>query len=318
MARSRDRPGPVSKEARLVVGGLLSYLESARDSLRPSEQKVARVVLNDPATTSRATLAEIAGLAGVSEPSVLRFSRSLGFEGFQDFRYELIQTLASGIPATYSSIEVGDSTADIAAKVFDQSVISLRRASEALDLASLEAAVTALRQAGDLLILGFGASGIVGQDAAQKFPLFGMPINAPVDAHQQFIAATLAKPSTVVLAISNTATTFEVLEAAHEARANGATIIALCGQQGPITAMADIVLMVSTLDNTDVYTPSTSRLSALVIVDILAVGTAVHQTPDRIAELERMKSRLSAMRQGRSHIGPPPARHLDPPHDGTR
>ena len=300
-----------------MEGGLLSYLESSLSSLRPSEQKVAKVVLNDPATMSRATLADVAGLAGVSEPSVLRFARSLGFDGFQDFKYELIQSLATGVPATYSSVEANDSVADIAYKVFGHSISSLRRASEALNLASLETAVDALRQAHDVLILGFGASGIVGQDAAQKFPLFGIPVNAPVDAHQQFIAATLATQDTVVLAISNTAATSEVLEAAYEARARGAFTIALCGQFGPVTEMADVTLLVSTLDDTDVYTPSTSRLAALVIVDVLAVGVAVNQSGERIAELERMKSRLSAMRQRRSRIDPPAHVSVKPPNDAS-
>ncbi len=290
-----------------MENGILAYLESSIATLRPSEQKVARVVLDDPETMSRATLADVSQLAGVSEPSVLRFARSLGFNGFQDFKYALIQGLATGVPATYSSVDAGDTVAEIATKIFDQSISNLRRASEALDLASLDQAVTALRSADDLLILGFGASGIVGQDAAQKFPLFGMPVNAPVDAHQQFIAATLARPSTVVLAISNTATTGEVLEAAEEARASGATVIALCGQQGPITDLADVTLVVSTLDNTDVYTPSASRLAALVIVDILAVAVAVGQSPERIGELRRMKSRLSSMRRGRNPSSSPEA-----------
>jgi RpiR family transcriptional regulator, carbohydrate utilization regulator len=287
-------------------GGLLGAVEASAPTLRPSEQKVADVVLHDPAKISRATLAEIAGLAGVSEPSVVRFARSLGFAGFRDFKYRLIQSLAPGLPAIYSSIEAEDSVAEIAGKVFGQSISSLRRARELLDMESIEAAVSVLRQASDVIVLGFGASGIVGQDVAQKFPLFGIPVNAPVDVHQQFIAATLATPATVVLAISNTATTPEVLESAHEAHARGAAVIALSGKRGPITEAADITLLVSTMDDTDVYTPSTSRLAALAIVDILSVCVAVNQSPERIADLERMKSRLSDMRKGRGRVEPPP------------
>ena len=285
-----------------MTSKLLDSLRESMNTLRPSERKVAIVVLSDPTITSKATLSEIAGIAGVSEPTVLRFARTLGFDGFQDFKYALIQNLASGVPAMYSAVDATDSVAEIAVKLFDQSVLSLRRSSEDLDIASLEAAIRALRNGSDLLILGFGASGIVGQDAAQKFPLFGIPINAPIDAHQQFIAATLCSNSSVVLAISNTGTTFEVLEAAIEAKTKGATIIALCGTTGPITEMADIAIVVNALDNTDTYTPSTSRLADLVIIDILAVGVAVNQSPEQIAELERMKVRLSAMRKGRSHV----------------
>lgn len=277
--------------------GLLSQIVSSDDALRPSEKKVSSVILADPAWTSRATLAEIALRAGVSEPSVLRFARSLGFDGFQDFKYALIQSLASGIPAAHASVERDDSVAIITSKVFEHSIDSLRRTREELDPAALEAAIQAIRSASEMLVLGFGASGIVGQDTAQKFPLFGIPINAPIDYHQQFIAANLATSNTVVLAISNTAMTAEVLESAREAKQRGSTIIALCGRHGPISELADIVITHSAED-TDVYTPTASRLAALVIIDVLAVGVAVTYETSRIAELERMKSNLSSLRHG--------------------
>lgn len=278
--------------------GLLSHLVSSRDSLRPSEQKVSEVIIENPTWGSRATLAEIATQAGVSEPSVVRFARSLGFDGFQDFKYALIQSLASGVPAAHASVERGDGISVIANKIFENSLDSLRGTRDGLNPEALEAAIQAIRKADNLLVLGFGASGIVGQDTAQKFPLFGIPINAPIDFHQQFIAANLATPETVVLAISNTATTTEVLESMLEAKQRGATTIAVCGREGPISKVADIVISHSTED-TDLYTPTTSRLAALVIIDVLAVGVVLQYEPGRISELERMKSHLSQMRQGR-------------------
>lgn len=277
--------------------GLLSQIISSDEALRPSERKVSSVIVADPAWTSRATLAEIAAQAGVSEPSVLRFARSLGFEGFQDFKYALIQSLAAGIPATHASVERGDSIATITNKVFEHSIDSLRRTREDLDQDALDAAIQAIESASNMLVLGFGASGIVGQDAAQKFPLFGIPINAPIDYHQQFIAANLVDSDTVVLAISNTAKTIEVLESVREAKARGARIIALCGRHGPISDLADIVI-VHSAEDTDIYTPTASRLAALVVIDVLAIGIAVHQETARIAELERMKNQLSSLRQG--------------------
>jgi RpiR family carbohydrate utilization transcriptional regulator len=284
-------------EAPTTNYGLLSQIVSSNDTLRPSEKKVSSVIVADPAWTSRATLAEIALQAGVSEPSVLRFARSLGFEGFQDFKYALIQSLAAGIPAAHASVERGDSIATITNKVFEHSIDSLRRTREELDQAALDAAIRSIESSTNMLVLGFGASGIVGQDAAQKFPLFGIPINAPIDYHQQFIAANLVDSETVVLAISNTAKTIEVLESVREAKKRGSTIIALCGRRGPISELADIVILHSAED-TDIYTPTASRLAALVIIDVLAVGVAVHQETSRIADLERMKTQLSSLRQG--------------------
>jgi len=285
-------------ETQLSDYGLLSRLMVSRELLRPSEQKVCEVVLADPTWGSRATLAEIATQAGVSEPSVVRFARSLGFEGFQDFKYALIQSLASGVPAAHASVERGDGIGTIANKIFENSLDSLRSTRDGLNTEAIEAAIAAIRQADNMLVLGFGASGIVGQDTAQKFPLFGIPINAPIDFHQQFIAANLATPQTVVVAISNTATTTEVLESMLEAKQRGATTIAVCGREGPISKLADIVISHSTED-TEIYTPTTSRLAALVIIDVLAVGVVLQYEQGRISELERMKSHLSQMRQGK-------------------
>jgi RpiR family carbohydrate utilization transcriptional regulator len=282
--------------------GLIGQLADAQNDLRPSERKVCAVILGDPVGVSRATLSEVAMWSGVSEPSVLRFARTLGFNGFQDFKYALIQYLASGIPAAHEAVVRDDSAAEIASKIFDHSMESLRKTKELLNMADLERAVSALRGAREVLVLGFGASGIVGQDAAQKFPLFGIPINAPVDAHQQFIAASLSSQSTVVLAISNTASTYEVLNSAREAKSRSATVISISGQQGPLTDISDIVLRHAP-DDTDTYTPSTSRVAALVIVDILAIAVAVHQSSDHLAALYQSKVRLSAMRQG-SLLGP--------------
>lgn len=289
-------------EIQLSDYGLIGQLVASKETLRPSEQKVCAVVIENPAWGSRATLAEIAYQAGVSEPSVVRFSRSLGYEGFQDFKYALIQSLASGVPAAHASVERGDGIGVIANKIFENSLEGLRSTREALNLDALQAAVSAIRQADNMLVLGFGASGIVGQDTAQKFPLFGLPINAPVDFHQQFIAANLATPQNVVLAISNTATTTEVLESMLEAKQRGAVTIAVCGREGPISRAADIFIS-HTTEDTDTYTPTTSRLAALVIIDILAVAVILEYEPARIPELERMKSHLSWMRQGKRTRG---------------
>lgn len=278
--------------------GLIGHLVASLESLRPSEQKVCAAVIENPAWGSRATLAEIATQAGVSEPSVVRFSRSIGFDGFQDFKYALIQSLVSGVPAAHASVERGDGIGTIASKIFENSLEGLRSTREALNSDALQAAVEAIRKADNMLVLGFGASGIVGQDTAQKFPLFGIPINAPIDFHQQFIAANLATSDTVVLAISNTATSTEVLESMLEAKQRGATTIAVSGRQGPISRVADIVIS-HTTEDTDIYTPTTSRLAALVIIDVLAIGVVLQYEPSRILELERMKSHLSRMRQGK-------------------
>jgi RpiR family carbohydrate utilization transcriptional regulator len=275
---------------------LASFGFPGEATLRPSERKVAEILVEDPEWFSRATLSEIAARAEVSEPTVVRFTRSLGSRGFQDFKYTLIQSLASPLVGVHSLIDESDPLPTVITKTLDASITALTSLRDSLNVETFGQVADAIDAASDLVVLGFGASGIVGQDLAQKFPLLGLPINAPADAHQQFMAATLASPTTAVIAISNTAATIEVLNSAREAKARGATIIALSGREGPLTEIADLVLLAGGEEDTNEYTPTSSRLAHLAVVDALSVVVALRRGRESNEALRRMKHRLNVMR----------------------
>ena len=140
------------------------------------------------------------------------------------------------------------------------------------------------------------------QDLQQKFPLFGIPCNATMDSHQQLMAATMMRPGSVAVAISNTGATQSIIELARLAREQGAKVIALTGAKDTaLVDYSDVVLNVETLDNTDLYTPTTSRIAALVVADILStlVGRRLGETHD--ARLVRMKRLLSRTRRSEAY-----------------
>ncbi len=277
---------------------LLERITRQLPNLRRSEQRVAAIVLDNPVGAVNFTMAGLAEAAEVSEPTVMRFCASVGCEGFQDFRIQLAQTLALGLPVTHSSITTGDSSADLAEKIFDHTISSLDRARRTLAADAVEEAVSLLLDASDILFVGFGASGIIAQDAQQKFPLFGVPCQAPEDFHQQFIAATMSGPRSVTVAISNTGHTEQTLIVAEAARKAGASVISITGRHSPLSDLATVPLVVRTFEDTDVYTPSTSRLAGLVVIDILATGVALRRSPEHTDAIRRMKSELASMRSG--------------------
>lgn len=277
-----------------------SVLERVRlraASLSKSERRVAEVVLDSPSAAVHRTMANLAATAGVSEPTVMRFCTSVGCESYQDFRIQLAQAVALGVPLTHSAIALTDTSVTVAEKIFDHSISSLDRARRHLDAVAVEQAVIAILQCSNILFVGFGASGIIAQDAEQKWPLFGVPCQAPQDFHQQFIAATLATDKTVVVAISNTGSTRETVMIGREAKASGATVIAITGSEGPLADIATIALFARTFENTDVYTPSTSRLAGLVLVDVLATSVAMRRSETHQKQLRAMKASLAAMRR---------------------
>jgi len=275
---------------------VLETIAARRDELRASEKLVADLILKDPIVAIDFNMAGLADAAGVSEPTVMRFCTAIGFDGFRSFKITLAQTIALGLPVTLSAINQDDSTENVIAKVFSHTISSLDRARRNLDSASISAAVDLLMQATEIVFVGAGASGVVATDAQQKFPLFGVPCQAPLDYHQQFIAASMCTPTTVIVAISYTGRTETTLRVAEEAKNSGGIVISITGDQGPLSDVADLDIHASTFEDTDYYTPTVSRLAALVVVDILATEVARRRGSTALAGIRIMKEKLARMR----------------------
>ena len=291
----RDRPEGASS-GRNVLELILVRLPE----LRKSDRRVAEHVLSDPQAALVATVAETARKAGVSEPTVMRFCAALGFEGFQDFKLKLAHSVALGVPATQSVLNSTDTPQTLIDKVFDYTMTSLDWARRQLDQEAVARAIDILVHAKRIEFFGFGASWIVAADAQQKFPLFGVPCTVHTDSHQQFIAASMMQEGDVAVAISNTGQTTSLLDVIRTAKEMGATVIGISGRSGRMNRLCDLLLVVETLENTDIYTPTISRLAALVLVDILAVGVAMRRGSKHQQRIVGMKKRLRVMRSHES------------------
>ncbi len=278
------------------VSTVLEVIEKRRDGLRASEKLVADLILKDPVTALDFNMAGLADAAGVSEPTVMRFCSAIGYDGFRSFKISLAQTIALGLPVTLSAIDQNDTNESVIDKVFSHTISSLDRARRNIDSSAIVAAVDLIMEATELVFVGSGASGVVAIDAQQKFPLFGVPCQAPTDYHQQFIAASMCTPKTVVFAISNTGRTKTTLRVAEEAKRSGGVVISLTGEEGPLSSVADLDINARTFEDTDYYTPTVSRLAALVVVDILATAVALRRGTDYLSRIQVMKERLSKER----------------------
>ncbi len=275
---------------------ILEVARKKHNELRKSDRKVCDVVLADPKRMINATVAETAEWAGVSQPTVIRFCTAIGCQGYQDFKLRLAQSLALGTPATHSVILETDAPAEVAEKIFDYTITSLDWVRRHLDVAAISKAIDVLEGAKRIEFFGFGASGIVARDAQQKFPMFGVPCGAETDSHQQIMVASQLGPGDVVVVISNTGATRSIVEVAATTRARGCKVIGIVGMKGPLVEQCDIVIPVETLENTNIYTPTISRIAALAVIDILSTAVALRRGPDHIERFTEMKHQLRYLR----------------------
>lgn len=283
--------------ARTPDDNLLEDIVRLRDDLRKSDRRVAEVILDRPEEVVGMTLATLSKAAEVSEPTVIRFCAAIGCDGFRDLRVRLARSLAFARTTSHTAITADDDLGTIVNKVFDFNLSNLNWAQSKLDPAQIGIAVDLLAGARRIEFFGFGASGIVARDAQQKFPLFGVPCGAPTDSHQMYMTADMLGAGDVAVAISNTGQTREVVQAAKVARARGAATIGITGEAGsPLAAHCDLALLVETLENTDLYTPTVSRLSHLVVIDILSTAVSLRRGAAHHDRVARMKDGLARLR----------------------
>ncbi|WP_106476820.1 transcriptional regulator HexR [Phytohalomonas tamaricis] len=275
---------------------LFDDLRERLANFRRSEQKVARFVLRHPDDVIHMRIVDLAAKAGVSEPTVIRFCRALGCEGFQDFKLRLAQMLATGAQFAQFSMEESDSVAQFSSSIFDSTVGTLLSVRDRLDAVAVGKAITALADANRVEFYGFGASGAVAVDAQHKFFRLQISTAAYSDPHMQHMSAATLDEGDVVVAISQTGRTTALLSSVKLAQEAGATVIGLCPRDTPLAQEATLPILIDVFEDTEVYTPMSSRIAHLVVIDILAVGVAKTRGPRLVEQLQAVKRSLSPLR----------------------
>ena len=258
---------------------LLERLRNARDALSPAERRVANVVLENPRAALNDPIAAIAKMADVSQPTVIRFCRSLGFEGLADFKLKLGSGLTGTIPLQRTQVRRQDTTADLCAKVLDNTISSIVQFRESLNVDSVDRAIGLLREAQRVELYALGNSSAVALDAHYKLFRFRIPVVAHTDASMLAMAAEMLGPKDVAVLISSSGQTAEMLRAAQIARDRGAAVIAITTNQSPLAKKATVCIAVDHSEDSSTFVAMISRILHLLVIDMVAVGLAVRRMP---------------------------------------
>jgi RpiR family carbohydrate utilization transcriptional regulator len=278
---------------------LLRKITKLLGALNPSEAKVGRYVLQAPDDVVRQSIAMVAQGSQVSEPTVMRFCRSLGCKGYQDFKLDLAVSLAGDTPYVYTSITQDDSTAQMAEKICQYSSNSLRVLYESLDIEALKKSIRILNNARRIEIYGSGASGIVALDAQHKLFRTKVPTVAYRDSHLQMMSASSLDEECVAIAFSYTGQSLNIIEVAKMASEQGATVIGVTRSDSPLAQFCDPVINNPNIEDTKLFAPMVSRICQLAIVDMLATGIAMEKGLVAWEHLMKIKQSVSSLRPPR-------------------
>lgn len=276
---------------------MLDRIKASLPSLAPAEQRVGKLCLADPRAFAKLPVSELADRAHVSKPTVVRFCRSVGYDGLSDFKLKLAGTVNEGVPFIHRSVDTDDKTGDVMVKVIDNTVAAFLKYRNDASTLAIEKAVIALVDAysagRQIQFFGVGNSGIVAQDAQHKFFRLGINTTAYSDGHMQVMSASILGPGDCVVVISNSGRTRDLMDACDIARKNGATTIVITASGSPLASAGHIHLSADHPEGFDRYSPMVSRLLHLMIIDILATCVALRIGSNKLQPLLReMKHNL--------------------------
>jgi glucokinase len=264
---------------------ILAQIQRARSALTRAEAQVADHVLAHPRTVLNDPIAEIARAADVSQPTVIRFCRSLGYEGLSDFKLRLASGLTGTVPITHTQVTGEDTMLELGVKVLGNTASAILQVRDHLNRDTIDRAIDLLTAAERVEFYAVGHYGVVANDAQFKFLRFGVPSMAVTDQRMQLLAANVLRPSDVAVIISSSGRVDDLLAVADRAHARGAAVLAITASQSPLAKKADVAMIVDHVEDIATHVPMVSRILHLLVIDILAVGVAMRRGAESVSSL---------------------------------
>ena len=261
-----------------------------------SEKKVAEAILANPQTAIHSSIATLANLSGVSEPTVNRFCRRLDTKGFPDFKLHLAQSLAQGTPYVNRNVDENDGPEEYTNKIIESTMAALDIAKQSVDISTINRVVDLLTQAKKISFFGLGSSASVAHDALNKFFRFNVPVVYFEDIVMQRMSTMNSTEGDVIVLISHTGRTKSLVEIAQMARANDAIVVGITAADSPLGRESNYVLSLDVPEDTDMYMPMASRIAQLTLIDILATGFTLRRGNKFRENLKRVKESLKDSR----------------------
>lgn len=246
--------------------------------MRPSEQRVADMILSDPGRVVDLSITELAALCSTSVATIVRFCQALGYAGYGELRRELASTRGREevslrrFGVSDAEIEPDDDARDVLAKTAYHEAHAIESTASSIDIVTLDAVVEAVATADRVDIFGVGSSALAAVDLQQKLHRIGLISFCHSDIHLALTSAALLTERSVSVGFSHSGLTIETVDSLSTARASGAATVAVTNfPASPIADNADHVLVTSASETR--YRPGamSSRIAQLAVVDFLFV-----------------------------------------------
>jgi DNA-binding MurR/RpiR family transcriptional regulator len=280
-----------------MKNSILTEIRIKYNEFSPAQKIIADFILKNLDKVILLSIGDLAGQCNTSETTIMRFVRKLGYDSYQVLKVMIAQDIAdSTTQSIYEEIKEDDDVRQIAKKVIFSTINSIEDLNNLLDSDTIQRVVYRIKNARRVLIFGSGSSGAIAFDAFHKFSRLGVNVVNCVDSHMMSILSAHTKSDELLIAISHSGESREILDSAELAKENGAGIVAITSyKHSTLTKHADEVIYSSTNETKYRSDAMVSRIIQLVIIDILYVTYVLNQGKSAIEALN--KSRLAVAKK---------------------
>lgn len=260
-----------------MTADVMGLIRAKYNTLSRSQMQVAEYVTGNPEKVMLLSLADLAAACGVSEPTIMRFLRKLGYQSYQVFRVNVAQNTARDTDkALYSDVAPGDSCEEIMRKVISSTKCSLDDLPQVLEPAAIEQACRAMLRARRVMVVGVGASYAIAFDLCHKLLKLGIDAQCYNDPHIINIACDNLDGESVLVAISHSGESREILWGASAAAAAGCPVYAITSfSSSSLAKSATLNIISASLETNYRSDAMTSRIIQLCIIDMLYIRMAL-------------------------------------------
>ena len=252
--------------------GILEQLENPKFKATKSEKTLIEYVKSDLDNIIYKSISVIAKESGVGEATITRFTKKLGFNGFQDFKVTLAKEISNKKNTSIINLHVhrDESVKETASKMLKSSINILDQTVNNIDLDLMCKCRDLIMNAKRLYFIGIGHSGIAATDINYKFMRIGFTTTPVTDSHIMLTMSSITNDDDVIVAISNSGTTKEVVKTVKQAKENGTKIISLTeDSDNPLRALADYALTYISAETIFETGSISSKIPQIFLLDLL-------------------------------------------------
>lgn len=280
-----------------MVQNILGKIRSSYARFSEKEKKYADYMLNNPEKFIHSTINEVAEDLNVAEATVFRFSKRIGYKGYQAMKIALATEVRSPVQQIYEQISEQDNEKTVAEKVFKSNIQTLENTYQILDGNAIKRAVERLVRAQRVHFYGTGGSAVIAMDAFHKFIRSGKQSFAFLDSHFQLMSAAQLTKDDVAVVISHSGTNKDTIRILETAIENGAMTIGITGfPKSPISQKVDVALYTSSEETEYRSEALASRIGQLSLIDALYVNVMMSDRVDAKQSMEKVREAISETR----------------------